>query len=256
MCYWIGTKKVREAMEQRSKNQYPSEFNQQVNEALVAKKDEFMEYYVAIGKGKPQITALVKENEKLKLQNMQWTLPYSYYDKKTSKVVTRELLNSTCERVFYQHKDIIFNHRCLIPIDGYFEYYHFKKETYPFFIQPKNGDFFYAGGIWNQKVNEQTGEISESFSIITTPPNPLVEKIHNNPDAPNGSRMLLLIKEDEALNYLNENLTTEEIKQFFEPYDEKEMTAHSVLRFQRKENSQFLNSSKVQEYFKYPELVA
>ncbi|NOU19293.1 MAG: hypothetical protein HOO91_17180 [Bacteroidales bacterium] len=256
MCYWIGTKKVRKAMEQRSKNQYPSEFNQQVNEAIVAMKDEFMEYYVAIGKGKPQITALVKENGKLQFHNMQWTLPYSYYDKKTSKVVTRELLNSTCERVFYQHKDIIFNHRCLIPIDGYFEYYHFRKETYPYFIQPKNGDLFYAGGIWNKKVDEQTGEISESFSIITTPPNPLVEKIHNNPDAPNGSRMLLLIKEDEALNYLNENLTIEEVKQFFKPYDEKEMTAHSVLRFQRKENSQFLNSSKVQEYFEYPELVA
>ena len=67
--------------------------------------------------------------------------------------------------------------------------------------------------------------------------------------------MLLLIKEEEALNYLNENLNTEEIKKFFKPYDEKEMTAHTVLRFQRKENAQFLNSSKVQEYYEYPVLI-
>ena len=48
---------------------------------------EFKEHFVAVGKGKPQITAVVKVEEKLNLQNMQWTLPYEYTDKNSGKVV-------------------------------------------------------------------------------------------------------------------------------------------------------------------------
>jgi len=242
-------------MQMRNNNDYGAAFSKLAGKAFEEMTDEFKEYYVAIGKGKPTLSVIVKDEQKLKFKNMQWTLPYSYFDKKSGKTVMRELLNSTCERVFFQHKDVIFKQRCIIPIDGYYEYYHFNKETYPYFIQPKNNDIFFAGGIFTSKVDEQTGEIKDSFSIITTPPNPLTEKIHNNPDAPNGSRMLLLVKEEEAMDYLNENLGTEDIKRFFHPYDATEMQAHTVLRFQRKENSQFLNTEKVQEYFEYPELL-
>lgn len=256
MCYWVGTKKVRQEILKRLQQDPQDEIAQLYYTYITAQNFPVQEHYVAIGKGKPILTALVKDKGKLQLQNMQWTLPYSYFDAKTNKTVTRELLNSTCERVFFQHKEQIFKQRCIIPIDGYFEYYHFKDETFPYYIQPKEGGIFYAGGIWDKKVNESTGEISESFSIITTPPNPMVEKIHNNPKAPNGSRMLLLIKPEMALNYLDENLNTADIKKFFVPFDANEMKAHTVLRFQRKENMQYFNSEKITEYCEYPELVA
>ena len=215
---------------------------------------EFKEHYVAVGKGKPELTALVKEQGKLQFRNMKWTLPYSYLDKKSQKMITRELQNSTCERVFFQHKEIIYRQRCLIPIDGYFEYFHLNGETFPYFIQPKDSGIFYAGGIWDKNVNEQSGELTEFLSIITTLPNPLTARIHNNPIAPNGSRMLLLIRQDEALNYLDEKLDTAGIKRFFKPYDEGEMSAHTVLRFQKKENYPYFNTPRVREYFEYPEL--
>lgn len=257
MCYWVGTKRVREEMRRRYKEQPEDEIAQLFYEAYLGNNNtDFKEHYVAIGKGKPTLTALVKEKGQLKFQNMQWTLPFSYVDKKTQKTITRELQNSICERVFFQHKDIIYNKRCLVPIDGYFEYYHLNKETYPYYIQPRESGIFYAGGIWDKKEDPKTGVMIDSFSIITTPPNPLTGKIHNNPDAPNGSRMLLLIKPDDAIEYLNENLKTEEIKKFFKPYNEKEMKAHTVLRFQRKENFHYFNTPKVQEYYEYPELVA
>jgi putative SOS response-associated peptidase YedK len=257
MCYWVGTRKVREELERRFKEGPQDEIAQLYYETFIVKNSlEFKEYYVAIGKGKPTLTALIKDTGNLQFRNMQWTLPYSYFDAKTNTTITRELLNSTCERVFYQHKELVFSHRCLVPIDGYFEYYHLKSETYPYFIYPKTGGLFYAGGIWERQLNEQTGEVAESFSIITTPPNPLTAKIHNNPKAPNGSRMLLLINPEQALDYLNEKLPAPEIKKFFDPYPEKEMTAHPVVRFQRKEFAHYINTSKVQEPCEYKELVA
>jgi putative SOS response-associated peptidase YedK len=257
MCYWVGTKKIREEMLRRFKEGPQDEIAQLFYKVFIENhSSDFKEYYVAIGKGKPVLTTLVKENGKLQFRNMVWTLPYSYFDKKTGQTITRELQNSMCQRVFFQHKDIIFTQRCLIPIDGYFEFYHFNGETYPYFINPSERGMFYAGGIWDGKVNQETGEVTESFSIITTLPNPLVAKIHNNPKAPNGPRMLLLINQEKALEYLNGDLNTEGIKKFLIPYDEKEMKAHTVLRFLKKENTQFIDSPKVQEYYNYPELAA
>jgi hypothetical protein len=84
----------------------------------------------------------------------------------------------------------------------------------------------------------------------------LTEKIHNNPKAPNGSRMLLMIHKNQALDYLNEKLSAADIKKFFIPYDEREMKAHPVIRFQRKEFAEFINSPKVQEFCEYKELAA
>ena len=71
-----------------------------------------------------------------------------------------------------------------------------------------------------------------------------------------GPRMLLLIPVNNALNYLNENLNTNQIKEFIKPYNENEMKAHTVLRFQRKEFAEYINSPKVQEFHNYPELAA
>lgn len=255
MCYWVGTRKVREELLRRYSKGPQDEIAQLFYDTFNIKNHiELQEHYVAIGKGKPKLTTLVNENG-LQFRNMQWTLPYTYFDKKTNKDITRELLNSTCERVFYQHKDVIFNQRCIVPIDGYYEYYHQGKETFPYFIYPKDGGILYAGGIWTQQVNQESGEIKELFSIITTPPNELTAKIHNNPDAPNGSRMLLLLPEDVIFDYLNPKLTTEELKKILIPHDANVLKAHPVIRFQRKENTQFVNTGKVQEYFEYPELL-
>ena len=166
MCYWTSTKKVREQIESQIKSGKQDEFAQLFYEAFIANNSQdFKEQYVAIGKGKPTLTILANDNGNKKFKNVRWTLPYSYVDK-NGKTVTRELLNSTCERVFFQHKDIIFDKRCIVPINGYFEYYHLNGETYPHYIFPKEG-IFYAGGIWKEIVNEKTGEIISDESRFT-----------------------------------------------------------------------------------------
>lgn len=256
MCYWVGTKKVREEMNKRFKSSPDDEIAQLFYETFIAgKPDSFNEHYVAIGKSKPQLTGLIKQNGKLLFQSFEWTLLLNYTDFKTGTHTTRELLNSTCEKIFVQHKDQVYTQRVLVPIDGYFEYFHQGKETYPYYIYPNKG-LFYVGGIWDRQKDEDTGELTNRLSMISTPPNPLTQKLHNNPKSPNGSRMLLLIPENKRLDFLNENLKKNELEKFFIPYPVDLMKAHPVMRFQRKENFQFLQSSKVTSPYSYPELVA
>ena len=213
------------------------------------------EYYVAIGKGNPELTVLTRENKQLVFKNIAWGLKWSYTNRE-GKTTHRELLNSTCEKVFWQHKDIIYQNRCVVPIDGYYEFYHFQGDKYPHFLYPKGTGLFYAGGIWDTSVNKDTGEVSETLSIITTPPNAITGKLHNNPKAPNGPRMLLLIHPDKVLDFLDPELRQNEIKSYFQPFEETKMQYHPVVKFLKKENSEYLDSPRVQEQFIYPELVA
>jgi putative SOS response-associated peptidase YedK len=256
MCYWVGTKNVREAL-LKKKNEKPDDEIAQLFYRTFVKNPgnmEFKEHFVAIGKAKPELSVVVDNTCEKQFRNMQWGLDWSYTDKKTGKTHSRELLNSTAERVFFQHRDIIYRNRCIIPIDGYFEYFHHQGETYPFFIFPAKNELFYAGGIWDRKLNETTGEVSETFSIITTPPNELAGKIHNNPKAPNGSRMLLILPEEKAGSYLDATLDTQEVKNLLKPLPSEDMKAHPVIRFQRKENLEYLNTDKVREPIVYSEL--
>ena len=259
MCYWVGTKKVREAMKKQFKENPEDEIAQLYYETFIAHENNpqitVQEHWVAIGKSEPKITCAVNENDQLQLKNLKWTLDWVYKDSKTGEIKKgRPLLNSTCEKVFWQHKDLIYSNRCIIPVDGYFEFYHFKGKTYPHFIYPADKGIFYLGGVWNSMVNTNTGEITDSFSIITTPPNEITRKLHNNPNAPNGSRMLLVIDKENAGEFLNTKLSTNEIKEFLKPCDPKKMLYHPTIPFLRKEYMDQANSEKVQEIFYYPEL--
>ncbi len=257
MCYWTSTKKVVEIIKKRKASGEWDDIDQAFYNTFIVRADkEFKEHYISIGKAKPTMTVLKKDHENLDFENMQWTLPYSYQDK-TGKEVTRELQNSTCERVFFQHKDQIYTKRCLVPLDGYIEYHHFNGETYPHYIYPKDeNDYFLAAGIFDYRIDKKTGQEKGMFSIITTTPNEFVGKIHNNPEAPNGPRMLLLVPRESSMEYLDESLDQKQIKSFFKPYDQEKMKAHTILRFQRKEFAQFFNTPKVLEYCQYSELSA
>jgi putative SOS response-associated peptidase YedK len=255
MCYWVGTKKVREEMLRRLQQDPDDEIAQLFYKTFVGKAElPFNEYYVAIGKARPELTVLTNDPDKgLHFRNMIWGLPWSYTNPKTGKSYSREMINSTCEKIFFVHRDIVFSKRCVIPLDGYYEFFHFTGEVYPHFMKPKDGIFFVAG-VWDEKVDQETGEIISSFSIITTPPNPLAEKLHNNPKAPNGPRMLLILPEENILDYLDPGARKADLEKLFVPCSQEKMEAYPTVRFLRKEFAGKLNTEDVRKKVDYPEL--
>lgn len=255
MCYWVGTKNVRDEILSRLQKEPDYELGQLFYNTFVADAQlPLLDYYVAIGKSGPQLNALTSEGTgNLLFKNMRWGMPWSYTDKKTGQIYSRELINSTCEKLFLIHHNQVFTHRCLIPIDGYYEFFHFAGEVYPYFIKPKEG-LFYAGGVWSEQTDIESGEITVSFSIITTPPNTLTGRLHNNPKAPNGPRMLLLIPEERIEYFLDPNLTAKDLKNLFLPFSDNKMDAYPVSRFLRKEFGNKINTPEVRRKIDYPEL--
>jgi putative SOS response-associated peptidase YedK len=254
MCYWVGTKKVREEMLRRVQKHPEDQIAQLFYKTFIGHSDlPLREHYVAIGKSRPEITVLINDTRNgLQFRNMRWGLPWHYTDK-SGKENAREMINSTCEKVFFVHKDIVFSKRCVIPLDGYYEFFHFAGEVYPHFLSPKEG-LFYAGGVWDETVDSETGEITNNFSIITTPPNALTHRLHNNPKAPNGSRMLFLIPDRKVTEFLETDTDTSKLKSLFLPFDENKMEAWPIARFLRKEYAGRLESEDVRKKVDYPEL--
>jgi len=125
--------------------------------------------------------------------------------------------------------------RCLVPADGFYDHHDFKGKKYPFYITGKNTEEpLYLAGLWNDWTNKKTGEVLNTYSIITTQANSLLAKIHNIPKFSNDPRMPVILPEDlreEWLKPLSQN-EIQELATFV--YPDSQLDAWTVPRLSGK----------------------
>ena len=184
------------------------------------------------------------------IQVMKWGLiPPWVKDEKQAKEMSDMCLNAKSETIFEKPSfRSIGKKRALLPVTGFYEWREFNKKKYPYYIHLKSGEPFAFGCVYDTWVNKETGEILNTFSIITTEANLLMAKIHNSK-----LRMPLIIPEDKEAAWINTELSKEGIKQLMIPFNENQMEAHTISKLitSRKENP---NVPEVSEEFSYPEL--
>lgn len=161
-------------------------------------------------------------------------------------------LNATCENLLTSkiYKEAALKRRCLVLSSGFYEWRHFKpagakKEiAYPYYITTnEKRDFFWMAGIWQSWTDKQTGEVMDTFAIITRPANVLMTSVHNSK-----KRMPVILEDDEAYKWLTPNLTNDEIMNIanFE-YKTENMKAYTVRK-------DFKSLEEPTEAFVYDEL--
>ncbi|HIA36845.1 MAG TPA: SOS response-associated peptidase [Flavobacteriales bacterium] len=137
--------------------------------------------------------------------------------------------------------------RCLVPATGFFEWRHIGKDKYPYFISLNDKQVFSMAGIWDSWICKDTGEIVNSFSLITASANSLMEKIHNTK-----KRMPVILSRQDEESWLNIDIEIQEALALLKQYPSVEMKAHTIRKdFFRLGG----NSLDVVEAFEYPELV-
>lgn len=111
--------------------------------------------------------------------------------------------------------------RCLVIANGYIEGPEKERLNKPFHISKKNDEVFCFAGIWDTWVNIETGEVTNSFSIITTFANPITQKIghHRSP--------VILDKKDER-KWLDDNLPIEDVLRLLKPYPSENFKAEPI----------------------------
>jgi len=105
------------------------------------------------------------------------------------------------------------NKRCLVIANGFYEWQWQDskgKNKHKFEIGIIHENLFAYAGIYSEWLNNTTGEIINSYSIITTEANMLMAEIHNTK-----KRMPVILKPEDEKNWLNH----EPIKNFANPYE-------------------------------------
>ena len=108
--------------------------------------------------------------------------------------------------------------RCLIPANGFYEWR--KTDKTPFRIFMKNEKIFALAGIW-ESWKDAEGRLINSFSIITTSPNKLMESIHD--------RMPVILQPEHEEDWLKEN-NTEQLSKLLIPFNSTKMEAYPISK--------------------------
>lgn len=181
-------------------------------------------HYLVSGFSYPRL-AIVKQDS---VSLYEWGLVPSWVkDQKTADDIHSKTLNAVGETVFEKpsFRKSILSQRCLLPVSGFYEWREVNGVKYPYYIQLKEQDYFSLGSIYDTWINKDTGEIRNTFSIITTPANPIMEKIHNLK-----KRMPLILSTEDQLKWLDPDLKTEHIKELIKPFPDTDMKANTISR--------------------------
>lgn len=148
---------------------------------------------------------------------------YGYKDESGQFHAPITTLNAVSEELLQPRKiyrQAALTRRCLVLSTGFYEWRHVfpvSKKTgrpiktavkYPYHISIKDKPYFFMAGIWQPWTDQHTGEYVESFAIITTAANGLMEQVHNSK-----KRMPTLLPEDLAFEWLLGDLTEERISE-------------------------------------------
>lgn len=194
---------------------------------------------------------VVTMQEPKKIQLMNWGLiPFWVKSKADADKLRAQTLNARSETIFEKpsFRNSITKNRCLIIADGFFEWMDFQKKKYPHHIYLKEHQLFCFAGIYSSWTDKETGELINSFSIITTNANPLMARIHNIK-----KRMPVILHPKQYHEWLKKDLSKEQIQSLLKQFPDNEMDYHTISKLitSKTENS---NVPDVTEAFIYPEL--
>jgi putative SOS response-associated peptidase YedK len=186
--------------------------------------DVFMSYNVAPG----QNAGVIINDGENRYVMYRWGLVPSWA--KDPQIGNR-MINARAETVPQKpsFKAAFIQRRCLIPVDGFYEW---KKEgnyKIPYFIFQKSERPFSLAGLWEQ-WSAENGALLNTFTIITTEANPVLKELHE--------RMPVIIpKENRDLWLDRDNKDDDVLAGLLKASGESELSFHEVSRFVNSPNN-------------------
>src|SRR5512133_1916821 len=175
----------------------------------------------------PELPVICNDNPS-EIRIYTWGLiPYWVKDTEKAKEIRTKTFNARCEslaekasfRHAYEQK------RCLVLVNGFYEWQTIEKKKIPYYIGLKDQSAITLAGLYDKWKNPLTGEITSTFSIVTTRANPMLEIIHNLK-----KRMPVILSVDNRGKWLDAK-SDPSICGLFDPYPEEMMHAQCLHNF-------------------------
>jgi len=134
-------------------------------------------------------------------------------------------INARSETLFEKKsfRDSFKSKRCLIPINGFYEWEKIDKEKFPYFIQSSNEDGLVLAGLWDEWYDLSTNKTTISVALITTKPNEKISTIHD--------RMPVVLEQKDWKSWLDNNTSLEELNKLFLPSPSEDIKLTEVSSF-------------------------
>lgn len=247
MCYDIKTKV--EAALKRARHYG----NEEAVQMLIQQFRPFLEeeWFHATGFQHPRLLIYTGNSSEMPIVASWGLIPFWVKNEQQQLDIWNKTINARGESIFEKpsFQTSAKSKRCLIYIDGFFEHHHFAGNTYPFYIQRIDNTPLTLGGLWDVWTNKDTGEIVNSFTIVTTKANSLMSKIHNNPTLKE-ARMPLILDDESAEEWLKGS--AQKAKDLIKPASDGFLKAYTVRKLRGK--NAIGNSPEAIKEFIYPEL--
>lgn len=160
-----------------------------------------------------QMIAAVLNNESERVvTQLKWGLVPSWAK---DPDIGNRMINARSETITEKpsFRDAFKKRRCIIPTSGFYEW---KKSAYgggkqPFYFYLKEKEVFGFAGLYEEWLDQQTGELLETCTIITTTANAVLKPVHD--------RMPVILMATDYDEWLDEKQTdTERLQRLLVPY--------------------------------------
>jgi putative SOS response-associated peptidase YedK len=218
--------------------------------SLFLEEVPFKKVYHASSFDLPKLPVITNDRPD-RIQLFTWGLIPSWVrDMKTAEEVRVKTMNARAESIFEKPS---FRHaaekqHCLVLADGFFEWQEFQGKNYPYYIRLRSHEAFAMAGLWESWKHPETQQMVQTYSVITTTANPLMEQIHNKK-----KRMPVILPKVQERAWIDPGLDKRSAEALLVPYDEKQMEAFTISRLitSRQRDP---NVPEVIQPFSYPEL--
>lgn len=178
-------------------------------------------------KKKPIITA--ENPSELKMFN--WGLvPWFTKTEQEALQIRARTLNCISEEMYEKasfRDSVKEGKRCLIPCTGFFEWRWMDskgKTKIPYYIH-LDAELFSLAGLYSTWKNKATGQVMNTYTVLTNKANAFMSKIHNSKD-----RMPVIIPREYEKDFLNPDLKKEDVLSLCSIFQDSTMKAHTISK--------------------------
>ncbi len=211
MCYTIKIDLTREQLELR----FGAKLNVPENYRPGSKINAF---------SLPQLPVICNDDP-FTIRIFTWGLiPFWVKDANSARDIRTKTFNAKSESLAEKpsFKNSLNRKRCLVLANGFYEWHTEGNKKTPYFLSLKDQIGFALAGLYDQWTNRESGETIDTFTVITTRANPMMEEIHNLK-----KRMPVILAPGTEQKWLDLNI--DPLKDnLFEPYPEELMLAERL----------------------------
>ncbi|NND31129.1 MAG: SOS response-associated peptidase [Saprospiraceae bacterium] len=149
---------------------------------------------------------------------LRWGLiPFWAKDIKIGYKMINARIESVMEKSAFKYA--IEKRRCLVPMDGYYEWSKKGNKKTPFRIVTTDQDIFCLAGLW-ENWKSPDGQLIRSYTVLTQEPSETIAHIHD--------RMPAILTRDQENLWLDDTIPPEDALGIISPYPNEHIKAYEV----------------------------